>query len=129
MPAPQVARSPFSAGEERGAEPTRLMRPGHEQKTQVRGPIQSASWDEPRESDNVVALKRRQNDIACMQGLREVRSCASRGEYPACLEMLARGDLTATPLVSAFVPLAEGPAWFDRLCRKEPGLLKVVLKP
>ena len=56
-------------------------------------------------------------------------ACASRGEYPACLEMLARGDLTATPLISASVPLAEGPAWFDRLCRKEPGLLKVVLKP
>jgi threonine dehydrogenase-like Zn-dependent dehydrogenase len=56
-------------------------------------------------------------------------SCASRGEYPACLDMLARGDLKAEPLISAVAPLAEGAQWFDRLYRKEPGLLKVVLKP
>jgi len=56
-------------------------------------------------------------------------SCASRGEYPACLDMLARGDLDAKPLLSAVAPLAEGAAWFDRLYRKEPGLLKVVLRP
>jgi len=56
-------------------------------------------------------------------------SCASRGEYPACLDMLARGELKAEPLISAAAPLAEGAQWFDRLYRKEPGLLKVVLKP
>ena len=56
-------------------------------------------------------------------------SCASRGEYPACLDMLARGDLKAEPLLSAAAPLAQGAEWFDRLYRKEPGLLKVVLKP
>jgi L-iditol 2-dehydrogenase len=56
-------------------------------------------------------------------------SCASRGEYPACLDMLARGHLKAQPLISAAAPLAEGAEWFDRLYRKEPGLLKVVLKP
>lgn len=56
-------------------------------------------------------------------------SCASRGEYPACLDMLARGDLDAKPLLSAVAPLAEGATWFERLYRKEPGLLKVVLKP
>ena len=56
-------------------------------------------------------------------------SCASQGEYPACLDMLARGDLHAAPLISATAPLAEGAAWFDRLYRKEPGLLKVVLTP
>jgi threonine dehydrogenase-like Zn-dependent dehydrogenase len=56
-------------------------------------------------------------------------SCASRGEYPACLDMLARGALRAAPLISATAPLAEGAAWFDRLYQKEPGLLKVVLKP
>ncbi len=56
-------------------------------------------------------------------------SCASRGEYPACLDMLARGDLKAAPLISAVAPLAEGAAWFSRLYKKEPGLLKVVLKP
>ena len=56
-------------------------------------------------------------------------SCASQGEYPACLDMLARGALKAAPLISATAPLAEGAAWFERLYRKEPGLLKVVLKP
>lgn len=56
-------------------------------------------------------------------------SCASRGEYPACLDMLARGTLKAEPLISATAPLAEGAAWFERLYSKEPGLLKVVLKP
>jgi L-iditol 2-dehydrogenase len=56
-------------------------------------------------------------------------SCASQGEYPACLDMLARGALRAAPLISATAPLAEGAAWFDRLYRREAGLLKVVLKP
>ncbi len=56
-------------------------------------------------------------------------SCASQGEYPACLDMLAHGALRAAPLISATAPLAQGAAWFDRLYRKEPGLLKVVLKP
>jgi L-iditol 2-dehydrogenase len=56
-------------------------------------------------------------------------SCASRGEYPACLELLASGGLSAAPLISATAPLEEGAQWFDRLYRKEPGLLKVVLTP
>lgn len=56
-------------------------------------------------------------------------SCASRGEYPAVLDLLARGALHPGPLISATAPLAQGAAWFDRLYRKEPGLLKVVLKP
>jgi L-iditol 2-dehydrogenase len=56
-------------------------------------------------------------------------SCASSGEYPACLEMLARGRIDVRPLLSAAAPLAEGPAWFARLHRREPGLMKVVLRP
>jgi threonine dehydrogenase-like Zn-dependent dehydrogenase len=56
-------------------------------------------------------------------------SCASRGEYPACLAMLARGDLKAAPVISAVAPLQEGRDWFDRLYRKQDGLLKVVLVP
>jgi threonine dehydrogenase-like Zn-dependent dehydrogenase len=43
--------------------------------------------------------------------------------------MLARGALRAATLISATAPLHEGAAWFDRLYRKEPGLLKIVLKP
>jgi threonine dehydrogenase-like Zn-dependent dehydrogenase len=56
-------------------------------------------------------------------------SCASAGEYGACLEMMARGDIDPALLLSAVAPLTEGAAWFDRLYRKEPGLLKVILKP
>jgi L-iditol 2-dehydrogenase len=33
------------------------------------------------------------------------------------------------PLISAVAPLEDGPAWFERLYGREPGLLKVVLQP
>jgi threonine dehydrogenase-like Zn-dependent dehydrogenase len=56
-------------------------------------------------------------------------SCASKGEYPACLDMLARGALKAEPLLSATAPLREGSSWFERLYRHEDGLLKVILVP
>ena len=56
-------------------------------------------------------------------------SCASRGEYPACLDMMARGVVNVAPLMSEVAPLAEGNAWFQRLYKKEPGLMKVILQP
>jgi L-iditol 2-dehydrogenase len=56
-------------------------------------------------------------------------SCASSGEYPACIDMLARGDIRVDTLISAVAPLEEGPRWFDRLYQKEPNLMKVVLAP
>jgi len=56
-------------------------------------------------------------------------SCASRGEYPACLDLLARGAVDVDSLISAQAPLAEGAAWFERLHRREPGLMKVILSP
>ncbi|BET66791.1 galactitol-1-phosphate 5-dehydrogenase [Opitutales bacterium ASA1] len=56
-------------------------------------------------------------------------TCASAGEYPACLDLMARGLLTAGPLLSAVAPLAEGADWFKRLYDREPGLMKVVLVP
>jgi L-iditol 2-dehydrogenase len=56
-------------------------------------------------------------------------SCASAGEYPACIDMMARGSIDPASLLSAVAPLSEGAGWFDRLYRKEPGLLKVILKP
>lgn len=56
-------------------------------------------------------------------------TCASAGEYAACLEMMARGDIDPAPLLSAVAPLADGAVWFDRLYQKEEGLLKVVLQP
>jgi len=56
-------------------------------------------------------------------------SCASRGEYPACLDLLSRGSLKAAPVISAVAPLADGAGWFDRLYRKDASLLKVILRP
>ena len=56
-------------------------------------------------------------------------SCASSGEYPACLDMIARGDINVDALTSVAAPLVEGASWFDRLYRREPGLMKVVLVP
>ncbi len=56
-------------------------------------------------------------------------SCASSGEYPAAIELMASGAIQVDPLISAVAPLAEGPAWFDRLYRHEPGLMKVILTP
>jgi L-iditol 2-dehydrogenase len=56
-------------------------------------------------------------------------SCASNGEYPECIELLARGDIDVGPLISACVPLADAPHWFERLYAREPGLMKVVVRP
>ena len=56
-------------------------------------------------------------------------TCGSAGEYPACIDMMARGKLQVAPLISAQASLEEGPAWFDRLHRGEPGLMKVIIKP
>jgi L-iditol 2-dehydrogenase len=67
--------------------------------------------------------------VAVTRELTLLGCCASAGEYPACLEMLAGGALKAAPLLSAVAPLQAGAAWFERLYAKEPGLLKVVLTP
>jgi len=56
-------------------------------------------------------------------------SCASCGEYPACLDMIARGSINVDPLISATAPLSEGASWFNRLYQREAGLLKVLLTP
>ena len=56
-------------------------------------------------------------------------SCSSAGEYPACIDLLARGAIQVEPLISARVPLSEGPDWLHRLYRKEPNLMKVILQP
>lgn len=56
-------------------------------------------------------------------------TCASSGEYPECLELIASGAVQVAPLISATANLDEGPEWFERLFNGEPGLMKVVLKP
>jgi len=56
-------------------------------------------------------------------------SCAICGEYPAVLDMMERGAVNVEAILSAEAPLSEGADWFRRLYDKEPGLIKVVLKP
>jgi L-iditol 2-dehydrogenase len=56
-------------------------------------------------------------------------SCASSGEYPECLELIGSGKVDVNRFISATGPLEEGATWFDRLYKREPGLMKVVLKP
>ena len=56
-------------------------------------------------------------------------SNASCGEYPACLNMMARGDIDVDALISAVAPLREGASWFERLYEGDENLLKVILEP
>jgi L-iditol 2-dehydrogenase len=58
-----------------------------------------------------------------------VGSCASSGEYPESLELIASGKVNVGTFISATPPLDEAAAWFDRLYAGEKGLMKVVLKP
>lgn len=66
---------------------------------------------------------------AVTRELRLIGSYGSRGEYPRCLDMIARGAVAVDPLISAVAPLAEGADWFARLRRREAGLIKVILTP
>jgi L-iditol 2-dehydrogenase len=56
-------------------------------------------------------------------------SCASSGEYPESIKLMARGAVDVQPLISAKIPLEEAPNMFERLYAREPGLMKVVVKP
>jgi L-iditol 2-dehydrogenase len=56
-------------------------------------------------------------------------SCASAGEYQECIDLMELGVIRVDPLISAVAPLSDGPEWFSRLYNREPGLLKVVLRP
>jgi L-iditol 2-dehydrogenase len=56
-------------------------------------------------------------------------SCASSGEYPEAMELLANGKIKVKPLITAVAPLSDGPRWFARLHAGEPNLMKVVLDP
>src|SRR5467141_1923399 len=56
-------------------------------------------------------------------------SCASAGEYPQAMELLATGAIQVKSLITAIAPLDEGPQWFERLHAREPNLMKVVLTP
>ncbi len=56
-------------------------------------------------------------------------SCASAGEYPQAMKLMASGKIKVDRLITAVAPLADGPSWFARLHAREPNLMKVVLDP
>jgi L-iditol 2-dehydrogenase len=56
-------------------------------------------------------------------------SCASAGEYPQAMELIANGKIKVGPLITAVAPLSDGPQWFQRLYAHEPNLMKIVLDP
>ncbi len=58
-----------------------------------------------------------------------IGSCASAGEYPECLDLMARGAIKVDRIISEVAKLEDGAEWFDRLYNKEKGLNKVILQP
>jgi L-iditol 2-dehydrogenase len=57
-------------------------------------------------------------------------TCGSAGEYPLCLDLIARGVIRVEPMISAVAPLAEGAAWFEKLSAKDGAkFMKVILAP
>jgi L-iditol 2-dehydrogenase len=57
-------------------------------------------------------------------------TCGSAGEYPLCLDLIARGVIRVEPMISAVAPLAEGAAWFEKLYAKDGSkFMKVILTP
>jgi L-iditol 2-dehydrogenase len=56
-------------------------------------------------------------------------SCASSGEYPACIELLSSGAIRVDSMISARTPLDDAAGWFSRLYGHEPNLMKVIVQP
>jgi L-iditol 2-dehydrogenase len=94
-----------------------------------------ASIDSVRKGGTVVLVGNISPEVALpLQKVvtRQIRlqgSCASAGEYPRAIELLASGAIQVKPLITAVAPLEEGPRWFERLYAREPNLMKVILTP
>jgi L-iditol 2-dehydrogenase len=56
-------------------------------------------------------------------------SCASSGEIPECIDLLARGLVDVDPIISLTAPLDDAPALFERLHGGDPALMKVIIQP
>jgi L-iditol 2-dehydrogenase len=56
-------------------------------------------------------------------------SCASNGEIPACIDLLARGAVDVDPLISLKASLDDAPGLFERLYDGDKSLMKVILQP
>jgi L-iditol 2-dehydrogenase len=67
--------------------------------------------------------------VVVARELKLLGSCASSGEYPESIKLMARGAVDVRPLISAKISLEEAPQMFQRLYAREPGLMKVVVEP
>lgn len=56
-------------------------------------------------------------------------SCAINGEYPTVLDLISKRKINVDSMMSKVAHLSEGALYFDKLYKKEKGLLKVILKP
>jgi len=56
-------------------------------------------------------------------------SCASSGEYPACIDLMSNGSIRVDELITATASLEESVDWFARLYSGEPGAMKVIVDP
>jgi L-iditol 2-dehydrogenase len=56
-------------------------------------------------------------------------SCASSGEIPECIDLLARGVVDVDPIISLKAPLDDGPELFARLYGGDRTLMKVIIEP
>ena len=57
-------------------------------------------------------------------------TCSSAGEYPLCLDLIAKGAIRVEPMISAVAPLDDGIEWFKKLSGKDGGkFMKVILRP
>ncbi len=52
-------------------------------------------------------------------------SCASAGEYPECLELIASGKVNVDSMISKVVPLRDGNLWMNKIYNHEDGLTKI----
>ena len=52
-------------------------------------------------------------------------SCASAGEYPQCLDLIAAGKVNVDAMISRVVPLRDGNFWMNRIYNREDGLTKI----
>jgi L-iditol 2-dehydrogenase len=95
----------------------------------------SAAIDCARKGGTVTLIGNIQPEIALpLQKVvsRQIRlqgSCASSGEYPRAIDLIAAGKIVLGPLITAIAALEEGPRWFERLHAGEPNLMKVILTP
>jgi L-iditol 2-dehydrogenase len=56
-------------------------------------------------------------------------SCASNGEYPVCIDLLASGKIKVDDMITAKISLAESVDWFKRLHAGDPNAMKVIVDP